>query len=141
MMPDTTDADTGSEHSSWDSSKLSQRSWLGNLLPWLPTKNAAYASLIELEYTLTPQKRTVVYSLQQMHKPLDAPSPIAPTFTFPPASAPAGAAGPITRLTPASATTASATPAAGPTSSIPAPVTTVRALTADERDHFIILDA
>eukprot|EP00965_Chrysotila_dentata_P149382 4933229-Pleurochrysis_carterae.AAC.1 len=40
---DTTD--TVSEQPSWDSSQLSQRAWLDDLLSWLPTKNTAYASL------------------------------------------------------------------------------------------------
>eukprot|EP00965_Chrysotila_dentata_P066624 2206287-Pleurochrysis_carterae.AAC.3 len=73
---DTTD--TVSEQSSWDSSQLSQRAGLNDLLPWLPTKNAglnnllpwfptkntAYASLCEYGYTLTPQGRVVDYSYQ-----------------------------------------------------------------------------
>eukprot|EP00965_Chrysotila_dentata_P017297 574095-Pleurochrysis_carterae.AAC.1 len=71
--------------SPWDSSQLSQRAWLDELLPWLPTKNTAYASLCEHGYTLTPQGRVVVFSYQHvqavffsLYTPytMDAPSPI-----------------------------------------------------------------
>eukprot|EP00965_Chrysotila_dentata_P104219 3441450-Pleurochrysis_carterae.AAC.1 len=63
-MTNPEDTDTVSEQPSWDSSQLSQRAWLDDLLPWLPTKNASYASLVEHGYTLTPQGRVVVYSYQ-----------------------------------------------------------------------------
>eukprot|EP00965_Chrysotila_dentata_P081458 2689507-Pleurochrysis_carterae.AAC.1 len=65
---------------------------------------------------------------------MDSPSPIAPTCTFPlaPAAAAAAAAtGPTTRSTPAGSTTSAAPTAAAPLSS-------VRALTTDEKDHFVI---
>eukprot|EP00965_Chrysotila_dentata_P190116 6173692-Pleurochrysis_carterae.AAC.6 len=74
-----------------DSFQLSKRAWLDNFLPWLPTSNASYASLIEHGYTLTPQGRVVVYSYQHAQAvffnlytryTIYAPSPIAPTFTF-----------------------------------------------------------
>eukprot|EP00965_Chrysotila_dentata_P254110 6211764-Pleurochrysis_carterae.AAC.2 len=68
---------------------------------------------------------------------MDAPSPIALTFTFPSTPAPAAESGLTMRSTPASATPAAASPAAAPATSIPS-VSTVRALTADEKDHFII---
>eukprot|EP00965_Chrysotila_dentata_P038434 1277330-Pleurochrysis_carterae.AAC.1 len=64
-MPDTNNTDTVSDVPSWDSTlKLTQRALLDDLLPWLLTSNAAYASLIEHGYTLTPQGRVVVYSYQ-----------------------------------------------------------------------------
>eukprot|EP00965_Chrysotila_dentata_P260437 6213906-Pleurochrysis_carterae.AAC.5 len=116
-MPDTSNADTVSNLPSWDSSQLSQRAWLDDLLPWLPSSNASYASLIEHGYTFTPQGRVVVYSLQHaqavffnLYTPytMDAPSPIAPTFTFPVASTASGAAEPTTRSTPAGATPSAA---------------------------------
>eukprot|EP00965_Chrysotila_dentata_P021896 724721-Pleurochrysis_carterae.AAC.1 len=88
-MPDTDNTDTVSEQPSWDSSQLSQRAWLDDLLPWLPTRNTSYAFLVEHGYTLTPQGRVVVYSYQHaqavffnLYIPYtkDSPSPIAPTF-------------------------------------------------------------
>eukprot|EP00965_Chrysotila_dentata_P088863 2933712-Pleurochrysis_carterae.AAC.2 len=63
---------------------------------------------------------------------MDAPSPVAPTFVFLVASATSGTAGPTTRSTPAGAAPTAA-PLAGA-----APVSSVRSLTADERDHFVI---
>eukprot|EP00965_Chrysotila_dentata_P107212 3542226-Pleurochrysis_carterae.AAC.1 len=62
---------------------------------------------------------------------MEAPSPIAPSFTFAPAPAGAAASGPTTRSTPASAAPTTAAPVA-------APVSSVRALTSDEKDHFVI---
>eukprot|EP00965_Chrysotila_dentata_P255046 6212081-Pleurochrysis_carterae.AAC.5 len=63
---------------------------------------------------------------------MDSPSPIAPTFAFPLAQAAAAAAtGPATRSTPAGST-----PSAAPTAA--ATVSSVRALTTDEKDHFVI---
>eukprot|EP00965_Chrysotila_dentata_P077313 2552731-Pleurochrysis_carterae.AAC.1 len=62
---------------------------------------------------------------------MEAPSPIAPTFTFAPAPTSTAASGPATRSTPASAAPTTAAPAAAPTSS-------VRPLTSDEKDHFVI---
>eukprot|EP00965_Chrysotila_dentata_P178831 5905380-Pleurochrysis_carterae.AAC.1 len=47
---------------SWDSSELTERAWLDDLLPWLPTCNSPYATLVEQRYSLTPQGRVVVYS-------------------------------------------------------------------------------
>eukprot|EP00965_Chrysotila_dentata_P227247 6195884-Pleurochrysis_carterae.AAC.1 len=111
------------------------------LLPWLPTCNASCASLIEHGYALTPQGRVVVYSLQHaqavflnLYTPctMDAPSAIAPTFTFPVASTASGAAGPTTRSTPAGAAP-SVTPLTGAQS-----VSTVRPLTSEERYHLVI---
>eukprot|EP00965_Chrysotila_dentata_P164977 5447204-Pleurochrysis_carterae.AAC.1 len=110
-MPDTNNPDTVSHQPSWDSSHLSQeRAWLYDLLPWLPTRNASYASLVEHGYILTPQGRVVVYSYQHAQAvffnlytlyAIDAPSPIAPTYTFLSAPAAAAASGPTTRSTPA----------------------------------------
>eukprot|EP00965_Chrysotila_dentata_P158771 5244220-Pleurochrysis_carterae.AAC.1 len=62
---------------------------------------------------------------------MEARSPIAPTFTFATAPASTAASGPATRSTPASAAPTTAAPAA-------APVSSVRTLTADEKDHFVI---
>eukprot|EP00965_Chrysotila_dentata_P106256 3508902-Pleurochrysis_carterae.AAC.1 len=89
---------------SWDSSQLTERAWLDDLFPWIPTCNALYATLIEHGYSLTPQGRVVVYSndhakavfhrFYQVHT-FDAPSPVAPSFVFPTTAAPqAGAAPP-----------------------------------------------
>eukprot|EP00965_Chrysotila_dentata_P174780 5770197-Pleurochrysis_carterae.AAC.1 len=74
---------------SWDSSQLTERTWLDDLFPWIPTCNSLYAKLIELGYSLTPQGRVAVYSndhakavfhrLHQTHS-FDSPSPVAPTF-------------------------------------------------------------
>eukprot|EP00965_Chrysotila_dentata_P045862 1524236-Pleurochrysis_carterae.AAC.1 len=62
-MPETNNTDTDSEKPSWDdSSQLSQHAWLDDLLPWRPTANSSYASLIEHGYTLTSQERVVVHS-------------------------------------------------------------------------------
>eukprot|EP00965_Chrysotila_dentata_P003678 120493-Pleurochrysis_carterae.AAC.1 len=132
-MPETNSTDTDSEKPSWDSSQFTQRAWIDDLLPWRPTCNAAYATLIEHGYTLTPQGRVVVHSYahaqavffnQYTPYPLDSPSPIAPVFNFTTAPAAALATGPATRSTPASAAPASAasttqlasalTPSAGP---------------------------
>eukprot|EP00965_Chrysotila_dentata_P012995 429083-Pleurochrysis_carterae.AAC.2 len=140
-MPDTNNPDAVSSQPSWDSSQLSQRAWLNDLLPWLPTSNASYVSLIEHGYTLTPHGRVVVYSMQhaqavffKLYTPytMDAPSPLAPTFVFPTAPATSGAAGPTTRSTPAGAAPSAASLTGAP------PVCSVRSLTADERDHFVV---
>eukprot|EP00965_Chrysotila_dentata_P142180 4701188-Pleurochrysis_carterae.AAC.1 len=121
-MSNPEDTGTVSEQPPWDSSQLSQRAWLDDLLPWLPTKNASYASLVEHGYTLTPQGRVVVYSYQHaqavffnLYTPytMDSPSPVAPTFSFSSTPAPAAALGPATRSTPAGTTT-SAAPRAAP---------------------------
>eukprot|EP00965_Chrysotila_dentata_P177766 5871919-Pleurochrysis_carterae.AAC.5 len=61
-MPETNTTGTDSDKPSWDSSQFTQRAWIDDLLPWLPTCNSAYASLIEHGYTLTPQGRVVAYS-------------------------------------------------------------------------------
>eukprot|EP00965_Chrysotila_dentata_P130154 4303169-Pleurochrysis_carterae.AAC.1 len=63
---------------------------------------------------------------------MDAPSPVAPTFVFPTTPAASGTAGPTTLSTPAGATPADAPLAGAP------PVSSVRPLTSDERDHFVI---
>eukprot|EP00965_Chrysotila_dentata_P190131 6173698-Pleurochrysis_carterae.AAC.2 len=119
-MPEINNTNTDSDKPSWDSSQLSQRAWLDDLLPWLPTANSSYASLIEHGYTLTPRGRVVVHSYahaqavffnQYTPYTLDAPSPIAPAFTFPTAGSAPAPAGPATRSTPASAAPASAAPA------------------------------
>eukprot|EP00965_Chrysotila_dentata_P022830 756861-Pleurochrysis_carterae.AAC.1 len=84
-MSNADNTETVSDQPSWDSSQLSQRAWLDDLLPGLPTKNTAYASLCEHGYTLTPQGRVVVFSYQHaqavffnLYTPytMDAPSPI-----------------------------------------------------------------
>eukprot|EP00965_Chrysotila_dentata_P214757 6188366-Pleurochrysis_carterae.AAC.1 len=62
---------------------------------------------------------------------MEAPLPIVPTLTFAPASATAAASGPTTRSMPAG--TASTTAACGT-----APVSSVRPLTPDEKDHFVV---
>eukprot|EP00965_Chrysotila_dentata_P171791 5668883-Pleurochrysis_carterae.AAC.3 len=46
-MPDPNNTGSVSKQPSWVSSKLSQRAWLDDLLPWLPTNTASYASLIK----------------------------------------------------------------------------------------------
>eukprot|EP00965_Chrysotila_dentata_P108779 3593592-Pleurochrysis_carterae.AAC.1 len=63
-MPDINKTDSVTEQPSWDSSQFTERAWLDDLLPWLPTCNASYASLAEHGYTFTPQGRVVVYSYQ-----------------------------------------------------------------------------
>eukprot|EP00965_Chrysotila_dentata_P104641 3455598-Pleurochrysis_carterae.AAC.2 len=68
---------------------------------------------------------------------MDAPSPIVPTFSFPSQPASAAAAGPTTRSTPASAAPAAAAPTSASSTGTPS-VSTVRALTADEKDHFVV---
>eukprot|EP00965_Chrysotila_dentata_P044314 1473350-Pleurochrysis_carterae.AAC.1 len=68
---------------------------------------------------------------------MDAPSPIAPTFSFPSQPAPAAAAGPTTRSTPAGAAPASAAPTSASSTGISS-VLTVRTLTADKKDHFVV---
>eukprot|EP00965_Chrysotila_dentata_P258969 6213412-Pleurochrysis_carterae.AAC.2 len=125
-MPETINADADSDKPFWDSSQLTQRAWLDDLLPWLPTCNSSYASLIEDGYTLYAPYTLV------------APSPVAPTFIFPCAPAAPASAGPAAHSTPASAAPASVTPAAQPVSSGPTPVTSIRNLSADERNHFVI---
>eukprot|EP00965_Chrysotila_dentata_P237243 6201778-Pleurochrysis_carterae.AAC.5 len=91
-MSNTEDTGTVSNQPSWDSSKVLQRAWLDDLLPWLPTKTASCASLVEHGYTLTPQGRVVVFSYKHaqavffnIYTPytMDSPSPTAPTFSFP----------------------------------------------------------
>eukprot|EP00965_Chrysotila_dentata_P113311 3744356-Pleurochrysis_carterae.AAC.2 len=62
---------------------------------------------------------------------MEAPSPIALKFAFAPAPASTAASGPATRSTPASAAPTTTAPAA-------APVSSVRPLTTDEKDHFVI---
>eukprot|EP00965_Chrysotila_dentata_P018338 610211-Pleurochrysis_carterae.AAC.1 len=95
-MPDTNNHDAVSSQPSWDSPQLSQRAWLDDLLPSLPSSNATYAYLIEHGYTLTPWGRVVAYSHQHaqalyfnLYIPytIDALSPVAPTFVFPTAPA------------------------------------------------------
>eukprot|EP00965_Chrysotila_dentata_P208919 6184971-Pleurochrysis_carterae.AAC.1 len=68
---------------------------------------------------------------------MDTPSPIAPIFLFITAPAPPAAAGPTTRSTPAGAAPTSAGASCRTNRLLPI-VSTVRALTADERDHFVI---
>eukprot|EP00965_Chrysotila_dentata_P179741 5934805-Pleurochrysis_carterae.AAC.3 len=78
---------------SWDSSQLtSERAWLDDLFPWLPTCNSLYATLVEQGYSLTPQGRVVVSSndhakavFHRLHQSctFDSPSPVAPAFVFP----------------------------------------------------------
>eukprot|EP00965_Chrysotila_dentata_P062107 2057627-Pleurochrysis_carterae.AAC.1 len=63
---------------------------------------------------------------------MDAPSPIAPSFTFPAASTASGTAGPTTRSAPAGAA-----PSAAPLTAAQ-PVSSVRPRTTEERDHFVI---
>eukprot|EP00965_Chrysotila_dentata_P068243 2256461-Pleurochrysis_carterae.AAC.3 len=115
--------------------------WLDDLLPWLPTSNASYASLIKHGYTLTTRGWVVVYPRQHaqavffnLYTPyaMDAPSQVAPTLVFPTTPAASGAAGPTTRSTPAGATPATALLTGAP------PVSSACPLTANERDHFII---
>eukprot|EP00965_Chrysotila_dentata_P148516 4903836-Pleurochrysis_carterae.AAC.1 len=139
-MPDPNNTDSVSDPPpSWDSSQLSQRAWLDDLLPWLPTCNSSYAPLVEHGYTLTPQGRVVVYSMQHaqavffnLHTPytMDSPSPVAPTFSFPTLPAPASAAGPTTRSGGAAPGAAPATSGGQPPAA--APVSAVRPLSADE---------
>eukprot|EP00965_Chrysotila_dentata_P022873 758246-Pleurochrysis_carterae.AAC.4 len=62
---------------------------------------------------------------------MDSPSPIDPTFVFSSAPAATAAAGPTTP-----STSAGAAPTAAPTAA--APVSSLRALTADENDDFVI---
>eukprot|EP00965_Chrysotila_dentata_P243006 6205181-Pleurochrysis_carterae.AAC.1 len=84
---------------------------------------------------------SVVYSMQHaqavffnLYTPyaMDAPSPVDPTFVFPVIPAASVAAGPTKPSTPAGAT-----PAAAPLTGAP-PISSVRLLTADESDHFVI---
>eukprot|EP00965_Chrysotila_dentata_P022760 754468-Pleurochrysis_carterae.AAC.1 len=104
-MPESNTTDTDSEKPSWDASQFTQRAWIDDLLPWLPTCNAAYAILIEHGYTLTPQGRVVVHSYahaqavffkQYTPYPLDSPSPVVPIFCFAAAPAAAATTGPAT---------------------------------------------
>eukprot|EP00965_Chrysotila_dentata_P187155 6171955-Pleurochrysis_carterae.AAC.1 len=83
-MPESNTTNTDSDKPSWDSSQFTQRAWIDDLLPWLPTCNAAYATLIEHGYTLTPQGCVFVHSYahaqavffnQYTPYPLDSPSP------------------------------------------------------------------
>eukprot|EP00965_Chrysotila_dentata_P128308 4241784-Pleurochrysis_carterae.AAC.1 len=87
---------------SWDSLQLTERAWLDDLFPWIPTCNSLYATLVEQGYSLTPQGRVVVYSndhakavFHRLHPTytFDSPSPVAPTFVFPtaPSSQPTSA--------------------------------------------------
>eukprot|EP00965_Chrysotila_dentata_P012127 397723-Pleurochrysis_carterae.AAC.1 len=128
-MFNANNTDTISDQPSWDSSQLSQRAWLDGLLPWLPTKNTAYASLCEHGYTLTPQGRVVVFSYQHaqavifnLYTPytMDAPSPLVPTFSFPFQPASTAAAGPTTRSAPAGAAPGTAAPTSVSSSGAPA---------------------
>eukprot|EP00965_Chrysotila_dentata_P131965 4362787-Pleurochrysis_carterae.AAC.1 len=89
-MPKSNTTDTDSGKPSWDSSQFTQRAWIDDLLPWLPTCNAAHATLIEHGYTLTPQGRVVVHSYahaqavffnQHTPYPLDSPSPVVPILS------------------------------------------------------------
>eukprot|EP00965_Chrysotila_dentata_P002105 69539-Pleurochrysis_carterae.AAC.1 len=73
----------------WDSSQLTERAWLDDLVAWVPSCNSLYATLIEQGYSLTPQGRVVVYSndhakavIHRLHPThtFDSPSPVAPTF-------------------------------------------------------------
>eukprot|EP00965_Chrysotila_dentata_P195885 6177250-Pleurochrysis_carterae.AAC.2 len=146
-MPESNTTDTDSDKPSWDFAQFTQRAWIDDLLPWLPTCNAAYASLIEHGYTLKPQERVVVYSYshaqavffnQYTPYPLDSPSPVVPTFSFATSPAAAATTGPATRSTPASAAPTSATSTAQPASTVVSSTGPVRNVTPDERDHFVI---
>eukprot|EP00965_Chrysotila_dentata_P097924 3237587-Pleurochrysis_carterae.AAC.1 len=68
---------------------------------------------------------------------MDAPSPIVPTFSFSTQPASTAAAGPTTRSTPASGAPAAAAPSSVSTTGA-STVSSVRALTADEKDHFVV---
>eukprot|EP00965_Chrysotila_dentata_P124640 4120421-Pleurochrysis_carterae.AAC.1 len=67
---------------------------------------------------------------------MDSPSPVAPTFTFSKLPAPTSAAGSTTRF--GSAAPGAAPAAFGGQPPSAAPVSAVRPLSADERDHFVI---
>eukprot|EP00965_Chrysotila_dentata_P167510 5531543-Pleurochrysis_carterae.AAC.1 len=83
-----------------------------------------------------PATLRMLLSLSTVYTPytMDASPPVAPTFVFPTAPAAASSsAGPTTRSTPAGAT-----PAAAPLLSV-SPVSTVRALTSDDKDHNFVI--
>eukprot|EP00965_Chrysotila_dentata_P121116 4005810-Pleurochrysis_carterae.AAC.1 len=45
---------------SWDSSQISIRAWVDDVLAWTPTCDQSYAPLIEHGYVLTSHGRVVV---------------------------------------------------------------------------------
>eukprot|EP00965_Chrysotila_dentata_P132964 4396376-Pleurochrysis_carterae.AAC.1 len=66
-MPETdSPTDTVLQTETWDLPQLSQGTWLDNMLPWLPTCNSSYTSLVEHNYKLTPQSRIYVHSYQHV---------------------------------------------------------------------------
>eukprot|EP00965_Chrysotila_dentata_P045091 1497960-Pleurochrysis_carterae.AAC.1 len=131
---------------SWDSSQLSERAWLDDLFPWIPTCNSLYATLIEQGYSLTPHGRVVVYSadhakavfhrLHQMYS-FDSPSPVAPAFTFPTVPNPPTAASQPTSDRFLRSGAPAAAPATIATASL-APFQVYRDLSTSELDHYVI---
>eukprot|EP00965_Chrysotila_dentata_P194602 6176463-Pleurochrysis_carterae.AAC.1 len=74
---------------SWECSQLTIRAWIDDVLTWIPTRDSAFAPLIEHGYVITSHGRVVVSSADQavavFHRiytpyPLHDPSPIDPTF-------------------------------------------------------------
>eukprot|EP00965_Chrysotila_dentata_P021247 703526-Pleurochrysis_carterae.AAC.1 len=47
---------------SWDSSQISIRAWVDDVLAWIPTCDQSFAPLIEHGYVLTSHGRVVVTS-------------------------------------------------------------------------------
>eukprot|EP00965_Chrysotila_dentata_P032335 1077713-Pleurochrysis_carterae.AAC.1 len=131
---------------SWDSSQLTERAWLDDLFPWIPTCNSLYATLIEQGYSLTPQGRVVVFSsdhakavFHRLHPAhtFDSPSPVAPSFVFPTVPNPQPAASqPTSDRSLRSGAPAAAPPATA--SSVAVPSQVYRDLTASELDHFVV---
>eukprot|EP00965_Chrysotila_dentata_P212938 6187337-Pleurochrysis_carterae.AAC.1 len=61
MQPSAKDPVTVSiSQPSWDSSQISIRAWVDDLLAWIPTCEQSFAPLIEQGYVLTSHGRVVI---------------------------------------------------------------------------------
>eukprot|EP00965_Chrysotila_dentata_P093634 3094276-Pleurochrysis_carterae.AAC.2 len=54
-----------SQQPSWDCSQLTIRAWIDDVLTWIPTRDSAFAPLIEHGYVITSHGRVVVSSADQ----------------------------------------------------------------------------
>eukprot|EP00965_Chrysotila_dentata_P189352 6173273-Pleurochrysis_carterae.AAC.2 len=116
---------------SWDSSQISIRAWVDDVLAWIPSCEQSFAPLIEHGYVLTSHGRVIVTSKEhaiavypRICTPysLHSPSQLEPTFNLSIASLPAAI-----RARTRSATSADA-------SSAPTSLT----LPTEPSDHYVI---
>eukprot|EP00965_Chrysotila_dentata_P158205 5226611-Pleurochrysis_carterae.AAC.1 len=63
MQPSSKEpSSVSSTQPSWDSSQISIRAWVDDVLTWIPTCDQSFAPLIENGYVITSHGRVVVAS-------------------------------------------------------------------------------